>query len=158
MRWKSWKNPKGQYHLLKTRGLPWHERKSRLLWILGKPLHVIFADFSPSTTFWQGRYVASCFFSVVWPPYCIVFCSVCPLTVNLLLQEPATVHRCVHVDRVLYLHAGQRVLLHSAHQRRVSVLLGSRCGKKLSTLGVVYKTKGCTIRKPQVVVKNKGLW
>lgn len=91
-------------------------------------------------------------------PYCIVFCSVCPLTVNLLLQEPATVHRCVHVDRVLYLHAGQRVLLHSAHQRRVSVLLGSRCGKKLSTMGVVYKTKGCNIRKPQAVVKNKGLW
>lgn len=80
----------------------------------------------------------------------------CPLTVNLLLQEPATVHRCVHVDRVLYLHAGQRVLLHSAHQRRVSVLLGSRCGKKLSTMGVVYKTKGCYIRTQEVVVKTKG--
>lgn len=134
-------------HGLGSRGSP----------VLGEFLRVILRWLGSRSTFWQVRYVASCFFWCV-TPYCIVFCSVCPLTVNLLLQEPATVHRCVHVDRVLYLHAGQRVLLHSAHQRRVSVLLGSRCGKKLSTMGVVYKTKGCTIRKQEVVVKNKGLW
>lgn len=61
-----------------------------LLKIYGKFLH---ADtlftlirsqiFGPRSTFQQVHYVATCLFRCV-TPYCIVYCSVCPLTVSFI--------------------------------------------------------------------------
>lgn len=134
-------------HGLGSRGSP----------VLGEFLRVILRWFGPRSTFWQVRYVASCFFCCVTPLLHRLLLCVSPYRKSFIAGTCHCPSACPCWPCSLFT-CWSTCPTSLCHQRRVSVLLGSRCGKKLSTMGVVYKTKGCTIRKQEVVVKNKGLW